>query len=184
MTAGFNAYVLAAGRGSRAGGPKAWLEHEGKSLLERQLARLRTLVAPTEMFVTIQHAWDARCSTLEPDACWVAVDPESTPLSALQHLLRAGEAGRGFVWHVDMPLWEPEASPVFGALARAKGEARVPVRGGKRGHPVFLDTEAVTRVLKLDPAKDRLDTFLRIMGATEVPVETDLIFGNWNEGPK
>ncbi len=184
MTAGFNCYLLAAGKGTRAGGPKAWLEHQGKPLLERQLRFLRTLVSPTEMFVSIQPAWERRCAALEPEACWVSVDPETSPLSALQHLLRAGEAGRGFVWHVDMPFWEKEAAPAFSALAAAKGAARAPVQGGRRGHPIFLEAEAASRVLKLDPAKDRLDAFLRGEGTVEVPVDSPIVHANWNEGPR
>lgn len=174
------ARLLAAGRGRRAGGPKAWGPYGGKTLLEAQLGFLATVTAPENVDIAIQAEWLERCRALSPRVNWIAADPDGTPLSSLQALLRATPRARSFVIHVDMPAFDLR---VWRALEAAGGDA-IPVYEGRRGHPVLLSAETLDAVLRLDPAVDRLDEFLRGRAVTEVPVPTDVILANLNEPRK
>lgn len=169
-------YLLAAGRGKRAGGPKAWLELDGRPLLQRQLDFMRSIGARS--VVSIQPGWLERCRALDAAAAFVAVDPDAPAMASLQALLRAAPPRRtSLVWHVDMPVWE---KGLIDSLSAAGGTA-VPVHEGKRGHPVLLDREAARQLLDLPPETGRLDEFLRGR-AKEVPVPYPCIRENWNDG--
>jgi CTP:molybdopterin cytidylyltransferase MocA len=172
--------LLAAGRGRRAGGPKAWGPYAGSTLLEAQLGFLATVTAPGNLDVAVQVDWLERCRALSPRVNWVPADPEGTALSSLQALLAASPRSRGFLVHVDMPVFDLR---VWRALEAAAGDA-VPVHEGRRGHPVLLGPETWEEVSRLDPASGRLDEFLRGRRVAEVPVNTDVIFANLNEARK
>lgn len=176
MLDGFQVFLLAAGRGRRQGGPKAWLLHEGRPLLERQLDFLLSLFPPANIAVSVQAEWSGRLRT--PGVRWAPVDPDRTPLESLQTLIRGARQAPSFVYHVDMPVWEPR---VFAALAAAKAEpAAVPVHQGRRGHPVLLSPRAQSELLLLEPASGRLDAWLRSRPCAEVAVPFPCIHENWN----
>ena len=175
------AYLLAAGRGRRAGGPKAWRDCEGRPLLERQLDFLRGLLPPERIAVSIQEGWLERCRALEPAAAWTPVDPDAPALASVQALARALPLDRPtFLYHVDMRVWEPR---LFRTLAGAGGgaEALAPVQGGRRGHPVLLSPALRDGLLGLDPGNDRLDVWLRSRRLVETGVPYPCIHDNWNE---
>ena len=172
--------LLAAGRGRRAGGPKAWGPYGGKTMLEAQVGFLATVTAPENVDIAIQAEWLERCRALSSRVHWVAADPEGTALSSLQALLAASPRSRGFVIHVDMPVFDLR---VWKALEAAGGDA-VPVHEGRRGHPVLLTAETLDAVACLNPATGRLDGFLRGTAVAEVAVDTDVIFANLNEPSK
>lgn len=181
----FKVYLLAAGDGRRAGGPKAWQSFEGMTLLERQLGFLLQRFAARNIAVSIQDGWEERCRKLNPDVKWVPEDPAASPLAALQALLKASPLGEwGFVYHVDMPVWE---DGLFERLAaelpvspRRGAEAIVPVFKGRKGHPVLLSPELHQPLMALDPAKDRLDFFLRSREEAAVEVSFPCVLENWN----
>lgn len=172
--------LLAAGRGRRAGGPKAWGPYAGSTMLEAQLGFLATVTAPENVDIAIQGEWLERCRGLSSRVNWVPADPEGAALASLQALLRSSPSSRGFVVHVDMPVFDLR---VWKALEAAGGDA-VPVHEGRRGHPVLLTAETLDEVSRLDPASGRLDEFLRGRRVAEVNVDTDVIFANLNEAPK
>lgn len=177
---GLRVRLLAAGRGKRAGGPKAWGPYAGKTLLEAQLGFLATVTAPENIDIAIQAEWLERCRALSPRVNWVAADPDAAPLASLQALVKASPRARSFVLHVDMPVFDLR---VWKALAAVPGDA-VPVYGGKRGHPVLLAPETLDEAGKLDPRTGRLDELLRGRSVAEVTVPTDAILANLNEVPK
>lgn len=172
--------LLAAGRGRRAGGPKAWGPYAGKTLLEAQIGFLATVTAPENVDIAIQGEWLERCRALSPRVNWIAADPDAAPIASLQALLRAAPRSRSFILHVDMPVFDLR---VWRALEAAPGDA-VPVYEGRRGHPVLLSAETLDDAAGLDPATGRLDEFLRGRAVAEVPVATDVILANLNEGAK
>lgn len=172
--------LLAAGHGRRAGGPKAWGPYAGKTLLEAQLGFLSTVTAPENVDIAIQKEWLERCRALSPRVNWIAADPDASPLASLQALLAATPRSASFILHVDMPVFDLR---VWRALEAAKGDA-APAFEGRRGHPVLLTAETLEDVKALNPAKDRLDVFLRGRNVAEVPVTTDVILANLNESPK
>lgn len=176
------AYLLAAGRGRRAGGPKAWRDCEGRPLLERQLEFLGKVLPLESVAVSIQADWLERCRALEPRVVWAPVDPEAPALAAVLALARAQPLERWtFLYHVDMRVWEPELFRLLAARAAEGGaEAVVPVQGGRRGHPVLLSPGLRDSLLALNPGKDRLDVWLRSRSVAEFPVPQTCVHDNWN----
>ena len=182
-----SAYLLAAGHGRRAGGPKAWLEHDGETLLERQVRFLRERFDPGNIVVTIQKEWTQRCRDIHAEVRWTAEDPEASPLHALQTLFTAVPfAGWAFFYHVDMPVWSRELFDLLEdripAAEAAGRDAVVPVREDRGGHPVLLSARLRAPLAALDPGRDRLDHWLRARKVERVEVSFAVIHENWNEG--
>lgn len=174
---GARALLLAAGRGRRAGGPKAWRPWAGRTLLEAQLDFFGGLLGAEALSVSIQEAWRARCAALSPRTRWVAADPDEAPLDSLRRLIADAPAARSFVLHVDMPVFDRS---VYRTLWATDAAAAVPVYGGRRGHPVLLSLQALAEASRLDPARDRLDAWLHRRGACEVPVACAAVLANGN----
>ncbi len=171
-------FLLAAGRGERAGGPKAWREVDGKPALWGHLANVIGAVASVS--VSIQPEWAARCKEHAPAAYWVTTDPDLPPIASLQALLayRPSDAP-AFVYHVDMPFFE--RSVFRGLLDALRGhDAAAPVFEGRRGHPVLLSPDLYPAVLSLNPDTDRLDAFLRDRDVAQVPVAAGAVLENRN----
>lgn len=175
------ALLLAAGRGTRAGGPKAWREREGRPLLEQHLEFFRGLLGPGALSVAIQPEWRERCAALSGDVVWVDADADAPPLDTLQRLIAASPAERSFVLHVDMPVFD---AAVYRALWASEAHAAVPLHAGRRGHPVLLSPQALAEVAGLDAASERLDNYLRLRRADAVPVDSPLVLANLNEAAR
>ena len=179
-------YLLAAGNGVRAGGPKAFKKYDGKTLLEKHLSFLLGRFAPQEIAISIQPDWRDRCSELNPGVHWTSVAPEGKPLASLQALLKTSPVRDwGFFYHVDMPLWD---AGVFDALeAQARGlppsscDAVVPQYKNRRGHPVLISAGAAKDLHGLDAASGRLDVWLKSRRITAVDVASPAILENWNQ---
>ncbi len=182
---GSSVYLLAAGKGRRAGGPKAWLFHENETLLERQIRFLLGRFSPERIAVTIQTDWKERCSNIHREVRWTPEDPEASPLHALQTLMRTAPFdGWSFLYHVDMPVWE---DGIFERLERRasdaeKADAILPVHKGKGGHPVLLSASSREAIAGLDPEKDRLDHWLRKQKVERLEGFPAVVHENWNEG--
>lgn len=181
-------YLLAAGWGKRAGGPKAWLEDKGKSLMARQFEFLLHRFPPASIAVSIQAAWLERCMAIHPQVRWIPVDPDASPLASLQALLKAlPMSAWSFLFHVDMPVWEEELFYLLSSHLPKDGsathEALVPTHGGRGGHPVFLAPGLGAPLAALDPVKDRLDHFLKSRRIRHVEVPYPCVLENWNTRP-
>lgn len=177
-------YLLAAGKGERAGGPKAWAMRGEKPLLQLHIEFLAAHFDLSRVFIAVQEGWLRRCLELDLHVGWISVDPEGTPMHSLKRLISVTERASGFVYHVDMPLWDPPAADIFKALRAGIGtaSAAVPTYQAKRGHPVYLSRAAAADVSALDAANDRLDAYLRQCHVSEIPVKNAVIHANWNEG--
>jgi len=177
------AILLAAGRGVRAGGPKAWAMHDGRPLLECQLRFLLTRFSPERISVSIQKEWEPRCRALSAGARWIAVDPDAPALASAIALLD-GTPDWTFLHHVDMPVWEPALFDRLASRAAedAGVEAVIPTFENRGGHPVLLSPAAVAAMAELDPAKHRLDHWLRARRVARVETDWPCVVENWNEG--
>ena len=172
-------YLLAAGRGRRAGGPKAWMPYNGKPLLEAHLGFFRDLVGGARISIAIQEEWRSRCQALSPESIWVAADPDAHPIDSLQKLIIASPAARAYVLHVDMPVFDKS---VYEALWKTSADVVTPTFGGRPGHPVLLSPQALAEISSLDSAKARLDVWIHgHADKATAPVSTDAIFLNMNE---
>ena len=180
------ALLLAGGNGVRAGGPKAWKEHKGVTLLEKQATFLLHKFPAGTVWITMQEAWKDRCDAVSPLVLWTPVDPDATPLGALQALIKRCVKGSwAFTYHVDMPLWE---EALFTALEERIEDAEksgsvaiVPIHKGRKGHPVVLSPQAQLELAGLDPGSDRLDHWLKTQKTLTVEVDFPCIHENWNE---
>jgi CTP:molybdopterin cytidylyltransferase MocA len=134
------AVVLAAGRGRRAGGPKASLRIGAATFLERAVA-LMTRPGVDRVVVVLGHgAPRVRAQTTLPAAAVVVVNEsyEEGMLGSVLAGLDAAEAdgAEAVLLHpVDHPLvGEATVDRVIEAL-RAGARIAVPSYGGRRGHP-------------------------------------------------
>lgn len=183
----FFVYLLAAGHGRRAGGPKAWLEHDGKPLLARQLEFLLKRFPPGSIAVSIQKEWLERCKALDPRVVWVPTDPEAPAFASLKALMAALPFSKwAFLYHVDMPVWEDELFYLLSSFVPKPNtdsyEAIVPTHVGKGGHPVLLAPSLSTDLRGLDANTGRLDAFLKSRRVHRVDVPYPCVLENWNGG--
>jgi CTP:molybdopterin cytidylyltransferase MocA len=180
----FSYYILAAGRGRRAGGPKAWRLHEGRSLLAHHVAFVTRQASPENVAISIQAEWLERCRALHAHIRWVPTDPDAQPIASLQRLTQVLPLTRwSFVYHVDMPLWRSTVFDVLGNAASDAGaaEALVPTCDDRGGHPIVLAASLATPLASLDPKSDRLDHWLRSRRTLRVPINERVVLENWNK---
>jgi molybdenum cofactor guanylyltransferase len=128
--------VLAGGRGSRMGGPKAFLEVEGLAMIERVLASLAAaaddlvvVAAPGEgeLFVRVAASFRAR----------IVVDeyPGSGPLAGIHAALRAAGGENCLVAACDQPFLSPELLRRLASAAAGDAGASIAPRVGGRIQP-------------------------------------------------
>jgi molybdenum cofactor cytidylyltransferase len=175
---GARVLLLAAGRGSRAGGPKAWKPFGEKTMLEAHLEFFGRLVGPESLSVAIQPEWRGRCFKLSRRTAWVDADPEGQAMDSLRSLIAGSPPARSFILHVDMPIFDPK---IYAALWDESADAVAPTFGGRRGHPVLLSAALLQELARPNPACDRLDAFLRARAVLEVAADSALIHRNMNE---
>lgn len=157
------AVILAAGKSSRMGSPKALLPYRGETFLSR-LVRVMGLVCDPVVVVLGHHA--ERLHREVPKAARIALnpDPERGQLSSLQTGLEAlGDGPSGFAFiPVDCPAVEEDT---VRKLAEAYDQRTAETcfviprmgseqEGYRRGHPVFGTPEITAELLALDPTDE------------------------------
>ncbi|MBI4881463.1 MAG: nucleotidyltransferase family protein [Planctomycetes bacterium] len=149
------ALVLAAGRSSRMGVPKALLDLDGESALERVL-RVLGEAGVRELLVVVDPAQEDVVGALRgrPFAVVENPAPESGQSGSIRRgLARISRAASAFLLcPVDVPLFE--AADVRALLeAREHGAPRpaivLPTFRGRRGHPVLCDSSLAPEFLAL-----------------------------------
>ncbi|MBI4369457.1 MAG: nucleotidyltransferase family protein [Elusimicrobia bacterium] len=174
-------YLLAAGQGTRMGGPKAWLNHRGKTLLRLQTQFLLKHFAPQGIFITIQGEWLKRCQAIHGGIRWIAVNPAAFPLGALMDLVRSNDRKHwAFLYHVDMPVWKYELFKSLKDQIGPNEEAIAPAYQGRQGHPILLSPQIQQKILTLNPDRDRLDWWLKNRRIKIVETPDSCMLNNWN----
>ncbi|MSO42009.1 MAG: nucleotidyltransferase family protein, partial [Solirubrobacterales bacterium] len=143
--------VLAAGGGSRFGGPKQLATLRGRPLLEHSLAALAAS-SVDERFVVLGAEADrirteVKLQGAEPVISQRWAEGQASSLTA--GIRAAGEAGAVVVILGDQPLVSPEAVE---RVIAARGPGVLAVRAtysGAPGHPVLLERELFGRALGL-----------------------------------
>lgn len=177
--------LLAAGNGKRAGGPKAWLPHQGTPLLEKQIDFLLNHFEPSAIGVSIQEEWRQRCLKINPKIRWISADPQAQALSSVIAVLKSSSPSHWtFIYHVDMPVWQAKLFETLAACARwTKGaEAIVPAHKGERGHPALISPRLKQTIEGLNPETDRLDFILRSKEVETMDVPFACVRENLNYG--
>lgn len=151
--------VLAAGAGTRLGGPKAVRPVRGQPMLERVLACAAEAGLPTAVVVAgadvagveaIAAAGDGPRPQVVAHAGWAA--GRSGSLAAGLRALAPDDAA-WLLWPVDVCLVGPE---LVRALLRAReahptAQAWIPSHGGRRGHPALFARAQAAAFLGLTP---------------------------------
>ena len=132
------AVVLAAGRGRRAGGPKALLGIGAETFLER-VARLLRRPGVAGTVIVLGHDAE-RVRAAVPGGAEVVVNEayDAGMLGSILAGLRAAEASGAdavLVHPVDHPLVEEATVDRVVAALQAGAAIAVPSHGGRRGHP-------------------------------------------------
>ncbi|MBI4082821.1 MAG: nucleotidyltransferase family protein [Candidatus Lambdaproteobacteria bacterium] len=147
--------ILAAGHGTRLGGPKAFIAVGGPTFAERILARCAEAGAPVTLVLDPRHGarWAALLARWQgPAPRRFEADGTRPMVESVRVALAAGDFGQGvWVWPVDAPFlsaagWRAARAAVAGApLAIWKLRAE-----GRSGHPLWLPGWACTAVGERD----------------------------------
>ena len=173
--------VLAAGRGSRMGGPKALMDVGGRPWWQWQMERLDA--AGLESVWVVSEEVRAAMEESDADAEWLAMGDPDEPMfdsivagvSALEDL---GDVRGVFILPVDVPA---PASRVWQALAAAEPVA-APTFNARRGHPLYLTwswVEAHVFPVRAQADRRRLDEMIR-GHVRDVPVDDPDVVTNLN----
>ncbi|HMN40282.1 MAG TPA: NTP transferase domain-containing protein [Phycisphaerales bacterium] len=168
--------VLAAGRGVRAGGPKALHVVNGRPWWEIQRERLERVGLPMVWVVSER----VRTGMGEKAPERVVIADEMAPmfasvLAGVREVAQRGGANGVFVLPVDVPT---PGAQVFRRLS-ACPSAAVPVHGGVHGHPVYISWNVVSQHVLPARPDDRLDRLIESERA-EVAVDHPAVAVNLN----
>jgi molybdopterin-guanine dinucleotide biosynthesis protein A len=105
-------FVLAGGKSSRMGSDKAFLQHEGQTLLDRSLAVARSISADV-WIVGNKQKFSTYGRVLED------IFPERGPLGGIHSALLASQNNLNLMVAVDMPFVSPAFLEYFASVARA-----------------------------------------------------------------
>ncbi len=175
--------VLAAGRGTRMGGPKALMDVSGRAWWRTQQERIgRTGLS--ELWVVsdavaadfARHTDAPRTALSDPDA------PMFASIAAGLALAASDPPGGVLVLPVDVPMCAPTT---VHALREIPDRPAIPVHSATRGHPVRLPWAFIASAIAphlADPAwiaAARLDDLIRA-SAVEVVVDDGAVATNLN----
>jgi CTP:molybdopterin cytidylyltransferase MocA len=149
------AVVLAAGRGSRLGAPKAAAWADGRTFVE---AVLRTLheagIGDVRVVLSAGLAESLVPDPVLPALAVVNPDPARGMLSSVRCGLDALPAGLDAVllWPVDHPrVSSATIRALVSAHAASAAPVVVPIHAGVRGHPVVFDARVLPELLAAPP---------------------------------
>ena len=153
------------------GGPKALLEHGGRSLLAQHVDAFAALGIPRYVVVRPELVAHLRGSLGDAVLVESDADFQSGSLARALAVLPA-ELERVFVTPVDLP---PPARSTLLALEAALGDAHdavTPRYRGKGGHPVLLRPRSFAALLR-SAEPPSLRSLLEAMGARRLRVDVD-----------
>ena len=182
--------LLAAGEGSRFGGPKALVELDGQTLAERGVGLLRAGGADPILVVTgatevqipgtrtvYNPEWRTGMGSSLRAALNALATPEAaTPEAATPEAASPEDAGPEDVGAVvvalaDQPLVGPESVARLIAAYRAGASVAVAVYGGRPRNPVLLAREHWPEVIATATGDTGARAFLRAHADLVTPVE-------------
>jgi molybdenum cofactor cytidylyltransferase len=175
------AIVLAAGRSSRMGEPKAALRLPGGATFVARIARELTAGGAAPVLVVVsgegQMTQHAVASLLSDDVrCVVNPEPCRGQLSSLQcGLLMVPDAPAVVVTLVDVPL---VSAAIVHALIHTWATSGAPLvrptRAGRHGHPMLIAQPLIAELLAADPPSSARDVVRRYAAhGVELHVQED-----------
>ncbi len=137
--------VLAAGRSTRMGSPKALLDFRGRPFVVRVVEALAALEVKLRVVVLGPDAARVRPLLAADAECLVVENPDVAggPIASLRCALvalRAARPGGLLAWPVDLPhVRIATVERLIEAYRHDRPPAVIPAFGGRRGHPVIWD---------------------------------------------
>ena len=143
--------ILSGGASRRMGVPKALLEFQGETFLDRLIRVLNMVCSPTT--VVLGHG----CEGIETGLARsrevlfrINPDPGRGMLSSLQCGLSAAAADAVIFTPVDYPSVQPSTiAQLARAFALHRAPVTIPVHDGQRGHPVCISRDVIAELLAL-----------------------------------
>jgi molybdenum cofactor cytidylyltransferase len=181
-----SAIVLAAGASSRMGRPKALLDVGGRAAVDVVCATLRAGGVDDVVVVVGRHAREIRAGA-DLRGARVVDNPrwESGRTSSIQAGLAA--LAPAATWTllalVDMPLVRPDSVRAIVAATHGADPAIdvvVPVKDGRRGHPIALRRSLFPRIAALGP-DEPLHVVVRAARGLDVPVDDEGVIVDFDE---
>ena len=171
--------ILAGGEGKRWGGPKAWARlPDGGSFLDACEMTLREAGASPIVATLPPATEDPRIDGLEVIALPApGMDMFGSLRAGLGRLVETPSWRVVAVLPVDHPLVRPETVIELAAVA---GPAAIPSFNGKHGHPICVDREVASAIVRGELAGPTLREVLRAVGAAEVQVDDSGVVANCN----
>jgi molybdenum cofactor cytidylyltransferase len=144
--------ILAAGESKRMGSPKALLEFQGETFLDRMTRVFSEFCAPVVVVVG-SHADEIRSAVKRPERAVFAENAnyQLGQLSSMQcGLLRMPEEIEGVLFTlVDHPNVQP--STIAALLEQPRPLLAIPRWQGRRGHPIYFSARLIGEFLSIPP---------------------------------
>ena len=171
--------ILAGGEGKRWGGPKAFARlDDGRTFLEVCAATLIGAGASPVVATLPPRTEAPRIDGLEVIALpEPGMDMFGSLRSGLGRLVETPSWRAVAVLPVDHPLVRPGTVTELAAVA---GPAAIPSFNGKHGHPICVDREVASAIVRGELAGPTLREVLRAVGAASVPVDDPGVIANCN----
>jgi len=171
--------ILAGGEGTRWGGPKAWARLPGGgSFLDACEMTLREAGASPIVATLPPGTKDPRTEGLDVLALpEPGMDMFGSLRTGLARLVENPSWRVVAVLPVDHPLVRPET---ITELAVVAGPAAIPSFNGKHGHPICLDREVASAIVRGELAGPTLREVLHAVGTVSVPVDDPGVITNCN----
>jgi CTP:molybdopterin cytidylyltransferase MocA len=178
-TVHFAGLILAGGEGKRFGGPKAFAElGDGRTFLDACCAALLGAGASPVVATLPPETEDPQIDGLDALALpKPGMDMFGSLQTGLARLIEAAEWQKVAVLPVDHPLVHETTANV---LAAADGRAVIPSYYGKHGHPICIDREVASAIIRNDFPGSTLREVLRSVGAVDVEVDAPGVIANCN----
>ena len=162
--------ILAAGASSRMGTPKALLEFEGETFIDRWIRLFATVCDPVIVVLGFDAERIRKGTRRSEDVSFVLnPNPARGMLSSLQTGLRsvAPDIEKTLFTLVDYPkVSAATVSAVAQAFHPATAPVVIPVYHGQRGHPVCIGRPLIEEMLRLPDGASPKDVMHRHLGET------------------
>ena len=147
------AVILAAGRSTRMGQPKALLPINGHTFLENILGAIAK-TSIEDVFVVVGHHRKEIEERVKMPSVVFNKDYEQGMITSFQAGIRAlsWDVSAAFLFLVDHPLVDPKTLEAM-IEQLAPNRIILPTFEGRRGHPVLFSSEVLEEILVLPPSE-------------------------------